>query len=61
MTRPKSYNPPPAPERRPMTLGLKGCSRCKGDVFPERDQFGEYLHCLQCGYQVDALAPAAVA
>ena len=30
-------------------LYLKGCTRCKGDLYLERDGWGAYLHCLQCG------------
>ncbi len=28
---------------------IKGCRRCRGDVFLERDSEGEYISCLQCG------------
>ena len=30
-------------------LYLKACTRCKGDLYLERDSWGAYLHCLQCG------------
>jgi hypothetical protein len=29
---------------------FKGCPRCTGDLFPDRDLHGRYLECLQCGY-----------
>ncbi len=29
---------------------LKGCPRCKGDVQVDRDEWGWYEQCLQCGY-----------
>jgi len=29
------------------------CSRCGGNQFPVKDQFGDYLSCLQCGRTVD--------
>ncbi len=32
---------------------LKGCPKCRGDVYLERDHYGAYLACLQCGYLVD--------
>ena len=32
---------------------LKCCPKCKGDVFLEKDQFGWYEQCLQCGYLKD--------
>lgn len=34
-------------------LRFKVCPRCKGDVLLERDQYGWYELCLQCGYLVD--------
>ncbi|MCH8061313.1 MAG: hypothetical protein IH861_02290 [Chloroflexi bacterium] len=34
-------------------LYLKACPRCKGDVVANRDMYGEYRECLQCGYMVD--------
>ena len=27
----------------------KGCKRCGGDLFLERDSDGVYVSCLQCG------------
>jgi DNA-directed RNA polymerase subunit RPC12/RpoP len=27
---------------------LKGCKRCGGDLFLERDSEGVYISCLQC-------------
>lgn len=30
-------------------LTLKGCSRCGGDVYSDRDQYGPTEYCLQCG------------
>ena len=34
-------------------LFFKACLRCKGDVHRDRDMYGEYLKCLQCGHMVD--------
>jgi translation initiation factor 2 beta subunit (eIF-2beta)/eIF-5 len=28
---------------------FKGCKRCGGDLFLERDADGVYISCLQCG------------
>ena len=28
---------------------FKGCKRCGGDLFLERDSEGLYISCLQCG------------
>ncbi len=27
---------------------IKGCKRCGGDLFVERDSEGTYISCLQC-------------
>jgi len=35
------------------TLRLKACPRCKGDVVFERDNWGWYAQCIQCGYLRD--------
>lgn len=32
---------------------LKGCPKCKGDLFFDRDMDGRYGQCLQCGYRCD--------
>jgi hypothetical protein len=39
---------------------LKGCKRCSGDLFVERDIEGTYIFCLQCGavYIKHAVLPA---
>ena len=34
-------------------LRLKGCPRCNGDIFIDRDMYGWYEQCLQCGYMGD--------
>jgi DNA-directed RNA polymerase subunit M/transcription elongation factor TFIIS len=31
----------------------KSCPRCNGDLFIDRDQYGLFLQCLQCGYLRD--------
>ena len=33
-----------------MMLYLKACPRCRGDVKYERDIYGRYLECPQCGF-----------
>jgi transcription initiation factor TFIIIB Brf1 subunit/transcription initiation factor TFIIB len=33
-----------------LSIRLKGCPRCRGDLFPEYDLTGSDLVCLQCGY-----------
>jgi hypothetical protein len=32
---------------------LKSCTRCNGDSFIEKDYYGWYERCLQCGYSKD--------
>ncbi len=34
-------------------LYMKACPRCKGDVHMNRDSFGAYAKCLQCGFNRD--------
>lgn len=34
-------------------LRLKSCPKCKGDVRIDRDQYGWYEQCLQCGHVQD--------
>ncbi len=34
-------------------LRFKSCPRCRGDVLIDKDVYGWYEQCLQCGYQRD--------
>ena len=34
-------------------LLLKGCSRCGGDLSTNRDEYGPYVSCIQCGAMKD--------
>ena len=36
---------------------LKLCPRCQGDIHVNRDMYGEYKECLQCGYMEDIDKP----
>jgi ribosomal protein S27AE len=37
-------------------LKLKSCPKCKeGDVTSDRDQYGRYEYCIQCGYTRDLM------
>ena len=36
-----------------MTVYLKSCNRCGGDMNSNRDIYGEYRICMQCGNMVD--------
>ncbi len=37
-----------------MMLYLKACPRCRGDVKYERDVYGRFLECLQCGFLINS-------
>ena len=39
-------------------LKLKACPRCKGDLNSNRDMYGSYDECLQCGYMRDFEEPS---
>ena len=32
---------------------LKGYPKCRGDLFFEKDFYGSYFKCLQCGLMID--------
>lgn len=32
-------------------LKLKSCPKCKGDLLIDKDMYGWYEQCIQCGYQ----------
>jgi DNA-directed RNA polymerase subunit M/transcription elongation factor TFIIS len=32
---------------------FKSCPRCKGDLYVDRDSYGWYQGCMQCGYLKD--------
>ena len=36
-----------------MVIKLKACPKCHGDLYLERDQYGRYMSCLQCGHLKD--------
>lgn len=37
-------------------LYTKACPRCSGDVKLDRDNYGIYAKCLQCGFNRDFIA-----
>ena len=37
---------------------LKGCIRCGGDMFLDRDEYGWYEGCLRCGYRSELVIPS---
>ena len=36
-----------------MAVYLKSCNRCGGDMNSNRDIYGEYRMCIQCGNTID--------
>ena len=32
---------------------FKLCPRCTGDLFEDRDQYGSFITCMQCGFSKD--------
>ena len=34
-------------------IKLKACPKCHGDLYLNKDMYGKYLSCLQCGYMKD--------
>ena len=38
------------------TIKTKACKRCGGDLYWDRDEYGVYLNCIQCGATVTELA-----
>ena len=32
---------------------LKACPKCQGDMYQERDLYGTFVECLQCGLMKD--------
>ena len=33
-------------------LWLKGCPRCDGPLYDDKDKFGYYVLCMRCGYDL---------
>lgn len=40
-----------------MAIYLKTCPRCNGDMNSNRDIYGEYRLCIQCGHMIDIQRP----
>ena len=38
-------------------LYFRSCPRCKGDMHVNRDMYGTYKECLQCGNMIDIERP----
>ena len=44
-------------QRGPRMLFLKRCPRCKGDIHVNKDTYGHFMECLQCGFAKDLPDP----
>ncbi len=55
------HNRPVKKDKEGKVFDFKGCPRCKGDVYVEKDSFGTYRKCLQCGrmQELELRRPAA--
>ncbi|MBI2171596.1 MAG: hypothetical protein HYU30_06200 [Chloroflexi bacterium] len=38
------------PQRTMTMLWFKQCPKCEGDLYLDRDRYGPFAACLQCGY-----------
>jgi hypothetical protein len=41
-------------------LWLKSCPRCKGGLYQDRDQYGPYVACFQCGHYLSRAEEVAL-
>jgi hypothetical protein len=39
---------------------FKACPKCKGDLYLNRDMYGKYVNCFQCGYLKDVTSEAEI-
>ena len=39
-------------------LYLKSCTKCGGDMYEDKDSYGAFHQCLQCGLMRDLDAPS---
>ena len=38
---------------------FRSCPKCQGDMYLERDAYGSYRKCLQCGRMIELESPKA--
>lgn len=41
-------------------MWLKGCPKCHGDLYDNRDHYGRYVTCMQCGHHLSDLEEFAL-
>ena len=41
-------------------FSFKACPRCKGDLYHDRDGYGAYTSCVQCGHYLTQAEEAAL-
>lgn len=42
-------------------LWFKCCPRCRGDLYEDRDRYGAFIACVQCGYMQDTTSDTLAA
>ena len=56
----RRHSEEPDKKRRVETMFmLKGCPRCSGDLYTEKDIFGTFISCVQCGFHKDVASEPA--
>lgn len=43
-----------------IVLWFKRCPRCSGDLYEERDMYGRYVACFQCGHYLSEAEEVAL-
>lgn len=41
-------------------IELKSCPKCHGDMYLDKDAYGSFRQCLQCGLMKDLVAPTEI-
>lgn len=39
------------PDLKKRLWKFRACPKCKGDMFPDEDEYNKYYTCLQCGWR----------
>ena len=39
---------------------IKGCPRCNGDLYEEKDIYSRFVACIQCGHYLNEVEEAAI-
>jgi len=41
-------------------IHLKSCPKCHGDMYLDKDAYGSFRQCLQCGFMKDLVDPSQI-